>query len=175
MGFLVLKISAKCHRFLICFTSSDFFQQPLGVGLMVSYVFSHSAWLWQEAPCVSSVLGNQERMSEVELELQAVVDLPLPSTRSLGAGSQPSLSGGTAHVLTWGAYFKSLEDTLLMAEKPHHWQWTVGTSVELMRPWRINSHVMSWGNNRSVTWLTGMGSNLIPDKSQCQGEAIFYD
>lgn len=59
-------------------------------------------------------------MSKVELELQAVVDLPLPSTRSPGAGSQPSLSGGTAHVLTWGAYFKSLEDTLLMAEKPHH-------------------------------------------------------
>ena len=51
---------------------------------------------------MSSVLGNQERMSEVELELQAVVDLPLPSTRSPGAGSQPSLSGGTAHVLTWG-------------------------------------------------------------------------
>jgi hypothetical protein len=61
---------------------------------------------------VSSVLGNQERMSEVELELQAVVDLPLPSTRSLGAGSQPSLSGGTANVLTWCIYFQPLEDTL---------------------------------------------------------------
>ena len=59
-------------------------------------------------------------MSEVELELQAVVDLPLPSTRSPGAGSQPSLSGGTAHVLTWGPSFQYLKDILLMSEKPHH-------------------------------------------------------
>ena len=49
-------------------------------------------------------------MSEVELELQAVVDLPLPSSRTQGAGSEPSLSGGTANVLTWGPSFQYLKD-----------------------------------------------------------------
>lgn len=48
-------------------TSFDFSHYPLGVDLVVSCVFRHRPGY--PALSMSSVQGNQERMSEVELEL----------------------------------------------------------------------------------------------------------
>jgi hypothetical protein len=49
-------------------------------------------------------------MSKVELELQAVVDLLSHPQGDRVLGSQPSLSGGRANVLTWGPSFQYLKD-----------------------------------------------------------------